>query len=114
MHEVELPWNLAVRAQDAEHLSVEVQLHNTVVDAVAHINRVVASGVGESPWSSDVTPLAYELSALIEDLNALIGPVGHVQATLCIEGDVVDQVKLGVGFALLSPMCDVVAVVVVL
>src|SRR5437899_3050384 len=70
---VELAWDLAVAAQDAEHLSVQVELDDAIVLAVAHVDRVLSRHVLQTPGRADVGPLAEELAARIENLDALVG-----------------------------------------
>src|SRR5205085_4902790 len=42
VREVQLAWNLSVRPQYAQDLAIQVELDNAIVQAVAHIQRVVA------------------------------------------------------------------------
>ena len=65
--------------------------------------------VNQPPGSADPGPFAEELPALVENLDALVAPVGHIHPLFGIEHHVVHQVELPVAGSLPAPVPHIFA-----
>src|SRR5437016_1734656 len=104
VREIKLAWKLAVAAEHAQYLPVQVQLDDAVILAVAHVDGVFAGDVVQAPWRSDVRPFAEKLSVAVEYLYTLIGAIGNVNAAGFVQDNIVDQVEFTVAGSLLAPV----------
>src|SRR5437870_3273685 len=77
----------------AENLAFQVQLQNSVVIAVGHIQRLVRREI-RSPGGADIGPLLQEFSSGVEDLAAIVLPIRHVYAALIIDSYGMRRVEL--------------------
>ena len=105
----EAPWFLAFRyvAQLGQVVTLGIHDSDTgtetrslVIGAYGHsqfthIDLLVTVGVDEqAAWASHILPLGLEFAGLIEDLNALVFSVSHINPTIFVGADVVCDVEL--------------------
>src|ERR1700730_4966454 len=93
VREIKFPWKLAVAAEHSQNLPVQVQLDDAVILSIAHVEGVFAGDVVQTPWRSDVRPLAEKLPGAVEYLYALVGAIGNVNAAGFVQNNIVDQVE---------------------
>ena len=61
---------------------------------------------------SDVGPLRQVFAVHVEDLNALVQAIGHIDMLVAIDGDTVDRVELPVTAAVRAPGHEIASVAI--
>src|SRR5204863_3362150 len=112
---------LAGGAELAKDLSLQVQLVNggilhsvriSGVRDVEHLLRPARDADGR--WCPNVGELRLETTVAIEHLDALVALVGHIDHTLAVDCNAVDDVELSLPTSARTPVPDPLAVFVVL
>src|SRR5690349_1179623 len=56
-----------------------------------------------SKWVAEPRPLCHKLARRVEDLNAIVAPIGYINSVLFIDRDPMRRGKLRLAFTLQSP-----------
>ena len=101
---------LALRAGDAEHLAVHVELHDLAGVAVGKPDAAAVDD--EAAGRAEQRSFLHVVAVGVENLDALVAAVGDVDEAVGVERDRMRQVEFAGAAAALAPALQVVAVAV--